>query len=61
MVRKNIRKEQQNALPNGVICLKGGDVQEELRPFKRVAMSDELSRWFDEEWFKEKHCIYVPL
>ena len=61
MVRKNIRKEQQNSLPNGVICLKGGDVQEELRPFKRVAMSDELSRWFDEEWFKEKHCIYVPL
>ena len=61
MVRKNIRKEQQNALPNGVICLKGGDVQEEMRPFKRVAMSDELSRWFDEEWFKEKHCIYVPL
>ena len=61
IVRKNISKTQRNAMPNGVICLKGGDVQAEVRPFHRIAEVAELSDWFAEEWFKEKHCIYVPL
>jgi 16S rRNA (guanine527-N7)-methyltransferase len=61
IVRKNISKEQQNALPNGVICLKGGDLQAETQPFRRIVETEELSNWFDEEWFKEKHCIYVPV
>ena len=33
IVKKNIGKKQQNALPNGILCLKGGDLQAELRPF----------------------------
>lgn len=61
IVRKNVSGEQRNALPNGVICLKGGDVQSELQPFRRVADVSELSEWFGEEWFKQKHVIYVPL
>ena len=61
IVRKNIKREQRNALPNGVICLKGGDVQAETRPFKNIAVTQDLSSWFSEEWFKEKHCIYVQL
>ena len=61
IVRKNISKVQQNALPNGVICLKGGDLQAETQPFRRIVESMSLSQWFSEEWFKEKHCIYVPL
>ncbi len=61
IVRKNISKEQHNALPNGVICLKGGDIQAEIQPFHRIAETEELSNWFSEEWFKEKHCIYVPV
>ena len=61
IVRKNISKEQHNALPNGVICLKGGDVQSETLPFRRIVETAELSNWFDEEWFKQKHCIYVPI
>ena len=61
IVRKNIAKEQHNALPNGVICLKGGDVQAETQPFRRIVETEELSSWFSEEWFKEKHCIYVPV
>ncbi len=61
IVRKNINKEQHNAMPNGVICLKGGDLQAETQPFRRIVESTELSTYFEEEWFKEKHIIYVPV
>ena len=61
IVRKNISKDQHNAIPNGVICLKGGDLQAETHPFRRIIESAELSTYFEEEWFKEKHVIYVPV
>ena len=61
IIKKNISKRQQNALPNGVICLKGGDVQDEIQPFRNIVEVAEISNWFDREWFHEKHCIYVPL
>jgi 16S rRNA (guanine527-N7)-methyltransferase len=61
IVRKNIAKEQHNALPNGVLCLKGGNLESELQPFHRIVERQELSTWFAEEWFKEKYCIYLPL
>ncbi len=61
IVRKNISKEQKNALPNGIICLKGGDLQAETAPFRRVVQIQPLSDWFTEEWFKAKYCIYLPL
>ena len=61
IVRKNIAKTQQNALPNGVICLKGGDLQAELRPFYKIVETTDISTFFKEEWFKEKHVIYLPL
>ena len=56
LIRKNIRKEQHNALPNGLLCLKGGDLHEELKPFY------PLNDFFDEEWYREnKKIIYVPI
>ena len=61
IVRKNMAKEQRNALPNGIICLKGGDLQAELQPFRNIVETAELSQWFSEEWFKEKFCIYLPM
>ena len=61
LVRKNISGVQRNALPNGIICLKGGDVQAEVAPFRRIVQTIELSSWFSEPWFKEKHCIYLPV
>jgi 16S rRNA (guanine527-N7)-methyltransferase len=61
MVRKNISSRQHNALPNGIICLKGGNLDAELQPFRRIAEQSELSRWFAEEWFREKHVIYLPM
>lgn len=60
IVRKNISSHQQNALPNGVICLKGGDVQAETQPFRRIVEVADISQWFTEEWFLQKYCIYVP-
>jgi len=61
IVRKNIAKEQHNALPNGIICLKGGDLQAETRPFRHIVEQTALSQWFSEEWFKEKNIIYLPV
>ena len=61
IVRKNISKEQHNALPNGIICLKGGDLQAELHPFRNIAEAESLTHWFEEEWFKGKHCLYLPV
>jgi 16S rRNA (guanine527-N7)-methyltransferase len=60
-VRKNISKEQHNALPNGILCLKGGKLEAELQSFRRIVETAELSQWFSEEWFKEKFVIYLPL
>lgn len=60
-VRKNISKTQRNALPNGIIALKGGDVSNELAPFKKIGSVSDISQWFKEEWFKQKHILYVPI
>ncbi len=61
IVRKNIKKEQQNALPNGLICLKGGELQHEILPFRNQAVSLNLSDHFKEEFFQTKKVVYVPL
>lgn len=60
LTRKNIAKTHQNALPNGLICLKGGDLQKESAPFKN-AICVELSDFFHEPFFKTKKVIYTPL
>lgn len=60
IIKKNISKEQHNALPNGIICLKGGDLQEEMRPFRNLVEISDISKFFSEEWFKEKNIIYLP-
>lgn len=58
--RKNISAKQQNALPNGLICLKGGELQHEILPYKNIAESFELSDYFEGEFFKTKKVVYVP-
>ena len=61
IVKKNIDlKQQRNSMPNGIFCLKGGDLQAELHPFRNIVEQTELTTWFAEEWFKEKHLIYLP-
>lgn len=61
IVRKNISKEQKNAYPNGLICLKGGELQHEVMPFKKQAEVIALSDWFEEEYFTTKKVVYVPV
>jgi 16S rRNA (guanine527-N7)-methyltransferase len=61
IIQRNISKTQRNAMANGVFCLKGGDVTEEIKPFKKIAEVTPISTWFKEEWFQEKNVIYVPI
>jgi 16S rRNA (guanine527-N7)-methyltransferase len=57
--KKNIVKDQQNAIPNGFLCLKGGDLQEELKPFKNKVVIYELKDYFAEEFFRTKKVVYL--
>lgn len=61
LVKKNIKKEGKNAIPNGLICLKGGELQHEILPYKNIADTYEVSDYFKEEFFKTKKVVYVPL
>ena len=60
LVRKNISNKQRNAVPNGLVVLKGGDLKEELRPFKEAEITP-CSQFFKGEWFETKQVIYLPL
>ena len=61
IVKKNINKEDHNSLPNGILCLKGGNVEGEMKPFRKIAEAVEITNWFEEDWFKDKFVIYVPI
>ena len=69
IVRKNIIRQQRggksdsvvNALPNGILCLKGGDLQSETQPFRNIIETTDISTFFHEEWVKGKHVIYLPI
>lgn len=58
---KNILTEQINSIPNGIICLKGGDLSEEISPFKKVVDLTSLSSYFDEDFFETKKLVYLPV
>lgn len=61
IVRKNIKREQKNSLPNGLICLKGGELENEIQPFRSQAICENLSDHFKEEFYQTKKVVYVPL
>ena len=61
ITRKNISKQQFNAIPNGLICLKGGDLSAEIRQFKKISDVTPITNWFKEAWFREKNVIYLPV
>lgn len=61
IIRKNIRKEQKNALPNGLICLKGGELDKETMPMKNHVVISPLNEVFQEEFFETKKIVYVSL
>lgn len=61
LVQKNVSNKQRNAVPNGLVVLKGGDLRDELRPFQKRAEVTEISTLFQGEWFQTKRVIYLPL
>ena len=61
MVRKNISPHSGNALPNGIIYLKGGDFEAEISAFKASAEIFDLSKIFEEPFFETKKVIYLPV
>ena len=61
IIRKNIKKGQCNALPNGLICLKGGELQNEVMPVKNQTLIYDLKDYFEEEFFETKKVVYVTI
>jgi len=61
LVKKNVSRKPQNSLPNGIIYLKGGDFEEELKDFKRLVEVTEISGFFTEPFFDTKKVVYLPV
>lgn len=61
IVKKNISHKQHNAMLNGVFVLKGGNIEGEIHPYRKTIEVLPIDNWFEEEWFKEKNVIYLPL
>ena len=61
LVRKNIATKTQTAMPNGLICLKGGELANEVLPMKAHTLITSLSDYFEEEFFETKKVVYVSL
>lgn len=59
LARKNISSLQRNALPNGIITLKGGDLQAELNTLKNKSEITDISNYFDEPFFDTKKIVYT--
>lgn len=58
-VKNNISQKQKNAIPNGILYLKGGDIRAELKPFKNNSFVQELSQYFNEEFFETKKLVHL--
>ena len=61
LVKRLIDGEDRNAIPNGLICLKGGDLSGEVSRYRSQVLIDHLSSYFTEDFFKTKKVIYLPL
>lgn len=61
VARKNIKREQHNAVPNGIIALKGGELAGEIASMHNISTVWELSDFFEEEYFKTKKVVHVTI
>lgn len=61
LVRRFISSNNRNAIPNGLLCLKGGNLEQELSPYRKNVLVDEISSYFKEEFFKTKKIVYIPV
>jgi 16S rRNA (guanine527-N7)-methyltransferase len=60
-IRKNVSRKQKNAIPNGIIYLKGGDLTEETKPFKHNILIQDISEYFNEPFFETKKVVHLPI
>jgi len=61
LVKDKIKKKSNNKLINGIIYLKGGNLDEELKDYKKKIILTPLSKYFEEEFFDTKFIVYMPL
>lgn len=61
LVRKLVAKKQHHPIPNGIICLKGGDLNDELKSFAKQVLVEDLSLYFSEPFFDTKKIVFLPI
>lgn len=61
LIRKNVSTKHQNAMPNGLMVLKGGNLEGETHAYRKYVEITDISTLFANEWFKEKSVVYLPL
>ena len=61
LVRRNIASECRNNHPNGLVCLKGGDLEEESKGVNYPVVEFPVNEFFSEDFFDTKKVIYVPM
>ena len=60
-VQNKISRKQFNTLPNGILYLKGGDLTEEFKDFKKRVVFYDLKDFFEEEFFETKKVVFMPM
>ena len=61
LIRKNVSSKHQNAMPNGLMVLKGGNLEGEIHPYRKYIETTDISKIFAGDWYKEKFVLYLPL
>lgn len=61
LIRKNVSPKHQNAMPNGLMVLKGGNLEGETQPYRKYVEITDISQIFFGDWYKEKSVVYLPL
>jgi 16S rRNA (guanine527-N7)-methyltransferase len=61
LTKNKIKQKQQNAIPNGILYLKGGDLTEEFSQIKNYFEITEISQYFNESFFETKKLVYLHI
>lgn len=61
IIKKNISDKQRNAIANGLLCLKGENIDSEIHNYRHISQITDISKIFRGEWFKNKYVIYIPI
>lgn len=61
LVCRFISADNHNAIPNGLLCLKGGELEQEVARYHNQVLVDDISSYFKEDFFKTKKIVYLPI